>query len=107
MVALIFIGAFLLFGMILGQFFKCFVLFPATALAIVLFLASPAHMGSGFLISFLQFFVLITSLQIGYVIGLVARDLINQRRSDLRLNQNAKVNSLSSGPQVGTWKTWP
>jgi len=33
-----------LFGMILGQFFKCFVLFPAYGLAIVLVLASPAHM---------------------------------------------------------------
>ena len=33
-----------LFGMILGQFFKCFVLFPAYALAIVLVLASPTDM---------------------------------------------------------------
>jgi hypothetical protein len=64
-----------LFGMILGQFFKCFVLFPACGLAIVLVLASPAHMEHSLLGSFVQTVVLITSLQIGYVVGLVARDV--------------------------------
>ena len=65
----------ILFGMILGQFFKCFVLFPAYGLAIVLVLASPAHMDksldSSLLGSLLQIVALITSLQIGYVIGSV------------------------------------
>ena len=68
----------ILFGMILGQFFKCFVLFPAYGLAIVLVLASPAHMDksldSSLLGSLLQIVALITSLQIGYVIGSVTGD---------------------------------
>ena len=65
----------ILFGMILGQFFKCFVLFPACGLAIVLVLASPAHMDKSLdNSSLLQIVALITSLQIGYVIGSVTGD---------------------------------
>jgi hypothetical protein len=60
-----------LFGMILGQFFKCYVLFPACGLAIVLVLASPLNIDNSLLGSFLQFVVLTVSLQIGYVAGLV------------------------------------
>ena len=52
-----------LFGMGLGQFFKCFVLIPASGLAIILVLANPAHIEHSLLV------VLITSLQIGYVVG--------------------------------------
>ena len=63
-----------LFGMILGQFFKCFVLFPAYGLAIVLVLASPSYMENSLLGGFFQFVVLTTSLQIGYVIGSVTGD---------------------------------
>jgi hypothetical protein len=33
-----------LFGIILGQFFKCYILFPACGLALVLVLASSAYM---------------------------------------------------------------
>jgi hypothetical protein len=58
-------------GMILGQFFKCFVFFPACGLAIVLVLASPAHMDNSLLGSFLQFVVLTISLQIGYAVGAI------------------------------------
>ncbi len=63
-----------LFGIILGQFFKCFVLFPAYGLAIVLVLASPAHLDNSLLGLLLQIVALITSLQIGYVIGSVTGD---------------------------------
>ena len=58
-----------LFGMGLGQFFKCFVLIPASGLAIILVLANPAHIEHSLLGWFLQIVVLITSLQIGYVAG--------------------------------------
>jgi hypothetical protein len=61
-----------LFGMILGLFFKSFVLIPAGGLAIVLVLINPAHMENSLLGWFVQFVVLTTSLQIGYVVGLVA-----------------------------------
>jgi hypothetical protein len=60
-----------LFGVVLGQFFKCYVLFPACGLAIVLVLADPAHINSNLLDLFLHFVVLTTSIQIGYVVGLV------------------------------------
>lgn len=66
------IGMFLV-GMFLGQFFKWFILGPASGLAIVLILANPANMELSLLGSFLQFVVLNTSLQTGYVVGLVAR----------------------------------
>ena len=64
----------LLFGMILGQFFKCYVLVPACGLAVVVVLTSPAHMDNSLLGSFLSFVVLNTSLQVGYVVGFVASD---------------------------------
>jgi uncharacterized membrane protein YbjE (DUF340 family) len=58
-----------LFGIILGQFFKCYILVPAYALAIVLVLASPVHMDNNLLGSFLQLLMLNVSLQVGYVAG--------------------------------------
>jgi hypothetical protein len=61
----------ILFGMILGQFFKCFVLIPASGLTIILVLANPAHIEHSLLGWFLQIVVLITSLQIGYLVGAV------------------------------------
>ena len=87
-----------LFGMILGQFFKCFVLFPAYGLAIVLVLASPSYMENSPLGGFFQFVVLTTSLQIGYVIGSVTS---NFHREPKPLNNSAlalvKTRSSSNG----------
>jgi hypothetical protein len=61
----------LLFGAVLGQFFKWFILFPAAALAVLLIVASPANMDHSFLGSLLQFGALSVSLQVGYVFGIV------------------------------------
>ncbi|MGA2638914.1 hypothetical protein [Methylocella sp.] len=63
-----------LFGMALGQFFKWFILFPACGLASILVLINPMHIHNGLLGSFLQFGVVITTLQIGYFAGLVMHD---------------------------------
>jgi hypothetical protein len=68
------VGTFL-FGMILGRFFKWYVLIPAFGLAIVLVLVLaiaryPEHSLVG---SVLQFIVVATSIQIGYVVGLFTR----------------------------------
>jgi hypothetical protein len=63
-----------LFGMILGQSFKWYVLVPACGLVIVLVLVFPAHREPSVLRWFLQTYVVTTSLQIGYVVGLFARD---------------------------------
>ena len=65
-----------LFGMILGQFFKCYVLIPACGLAIVLALVFPAHTEPSLLRWFLQIYMVTTSLQIGYMAGLFARDFM-------------------------------
>jgi hypothetical protein len=69
MTLLVIVGV--LFGIILGQFFKCYVLIPVCGLALVFVLADPAHMNSNLLDSFLHFVVLTTTMQIGYVVGLV------------------------------------
>jgi hypothetical protein len=60
-----------LFGIILGHFFKCFVLIPASGLAALLVLTNPGQMEGSLLGSIAQIVALITSLQIGYVVGLV------------------------------------
>src|SRR5208283_1851714 len=60
-----------LFGMILGRFFRWFVLVPVCGLASVLVLAN--HM-DGFLGRLLQIAVVTVSLQVGYLVGLAARN---------------------------------
>jgi len=61
------------FGTILGRFFRWFVLVPVCGLASVLVLANPAHM-DGFLGRLLQIAVVAVSLQVGYLVGLAARN---------------------------------
>jgi hypothetical protein len=65
----------ILFGTVLGRFFKVFILIPACILAIVLVLARPAGIESGFFYSLLEIIVLVTSLQIGYALGMVSGEL--------------------------------
>jgi hypothetical protein len=87
-----------LFGMIIGQFFKWYVLFPACGLAIVLVLANPLHMDNSLLGSFLHFVVLTTCIQIGYVIGLVVG---NFRRAPLEETWDAQSRRDPSGGSEG------
>lgn len=60
-----------LFGTILGRFFKIFILVPASALAVVLVLASPTPTDHSLSATLLEIAVLVTSLQVGYVVGLL------------------------------------
>lgn len=60
-----------LFGTILGRFFKIFILVPASALAVVLLLATPSAADNSWWESLLEIGILVTSMQIGYVVGLV------------------------------------
>jgi len=74
-----------LFGTILGRFFKIFILVPASALAVVLVLASSTNSETTLWGLVLQIGVLVTSLQIGYLVGLVT----------------------STSPLLeGAWKSW-
>jgi hypothetical protein len=84
-----------LFGIILGQFFRCYVLFPACGLALVLVLANPAHINNSLLDSFLQFVVLTTSIQIGYVVGLVAGNFHREPKRSKR-PKNPHFDKISS-----------
>jgi hypothetical protein len=63
------IGSVLL-GAVLGRFFKVLVLVPACAFVFVAILVRSAYVEHGLLPPPLEFAVLITSLQIGYVLGL-------------------------------------
>jgi hypothetical protein len=60
-----------LFGTILGRYFKIFVLVPASALAIVLVVASPTSAEQSLWYSILDIGVVVTSLQVGYCLGLL------------------------------------
>lgn len=59
-----------LLGVVLGRFFKVWVLVPACAFVLAAVLVRSADAEHGLLRPLLEFAVLITSLQIGYVFGL-------------------------------------
>jgi hypothetical protein len=62
----------LLLGAVLGRFFKVLVLVPACAFILAAILVRSADVEHGLLRPLLEFAVLITSLQIGYVSGLLS-----------------------------------
>ena len=64
-----------LLGAVLGRFFKVLVLGPASAFVLVVVLVRSADGEHGLLRPLLEFAVLITSLQIGYVFGLVSHSI--------------------------------
>jgi hypothetical protein len=80
-VIILIIGS-LLLGAILGRFFNVLVLAPAFALSLAMVVASFTYFGHGLLRALLEFAVLITSLQIGYVFGLVSHSIpsVSERR---------------------------
>ena len=90
----------ILFGMIFGRFFKWFVLIPACGLAAVLVLINPAHMENSLLSWFFQFVVLTASLQIGYVVGLVAPNFRRASRPLKNLGVRRLDETLSSGSKT-------
>ena len=62
----------LLLGAVLGRFFKVLVLLPASAFVLAAVLVRSADVEHGLLRPLLEFAALITSLQIGYVSGLLS-----------------------------------
>jgi hypothetical protein len=83
-VIILIIGS-LLLGAILGRFFNVLVLAPAFALLLAMVVASFAYVGHGLLRALLEFAVLITSLQIGYVSGVLSFLIpsLSQRRENM------------------------
>ena len=68
---IVLVGSVLL-GAVLGRFFKVLVLVPACAVLLAAVLVRSADVEHGLLRPLLEFAVLITSLQIGYVSGLLS-----------------------------------
>jgi hypothetical protein len=58
-----------LFGAVLGQFFKVIILFPATALSILLIIAASEYGDDGPAWIALKIMALIPSISVGYVLG--------------------------------------
>jgi hypothetical protein len=65
------IGSVLL-GANLGRSFKVLVLIPACALTLAIIVANSAYFGHSLPRTLVEFVVLITSLQIGYISGLLS-----------------------------------
>jgi hypothetical protein len=82
--AILILGSVLL-GAVLGRFFKVLVLVPACALVLAVVLVRSADGEHGLLRPLLEFAVLITSLQIGYVFGLVSHWIpsVSERRGTM------------------------
>jgi hypothetical protein len=78
------------FGAVLGRFFKVLVLVPACAFVLAAVLVRSANGEHGFLRPLLEFVVLITSLQIGYVFGLVLFHSHSRRRMPRRAGELLK-----------------
>ncbi len=66
--AILAIGSVVL-GTVFGRFFKVWVLVPANALTFAIVFARSAYYEHGLLSAFLQFTMIATCLQIGYVSG--------------------------------------
>ena len=66
------IGSVLL-GTVLGRFFKCWVLVPTSAFTFAIVFAGSAYYEYGLLNALLEFAVIATCLQIGYLSGLLSR----------------------------------
>jgi ABC-type dipeptide/oligopeptide/nickel transport system permease subunit len=93
--SVIFVGG-VLFGTILGRFFRIFVLVPASALAVVLVLATPAAADKSLWDSMLELFVLVTSMQVGYVVGLVSGAVSPLEQAHSSWNKNAATSGSRS-----------
>jgi hypothetical protein len=88
------IGSVLL-GAVLGRFFKVLVLVPACAFVLAAVLVRSANGEHGLLRPLLEFVVLITSLQIGYVFGLALFHSHSRRRMPHRADELLKAMAMA------------
>ena len=80
---IVLVGSVLL-GAVLGRFLKVLVLVPAVAFALAVVLVRSADGEHGLLRPLLEFAALITSLQIGYVSGLLSQVCGNAKENPAR-----------------------
>ena len=64
-----------LFGLVLGRFFKVYILIPTCVIALALALAGPTLGFHSLPYSFMEVILVLASLQIGYFIALASRNL--------------------------------
>jgi hypothetical protein len=64
-----------LFGLVLGRFFKVYILIPTCVIALALALAGPTLGFHSLPYSFIGLLLILASLQIGYFIALASRNL--------------------------------
>jgi hypothetical protein len=86
-----------LFGLILGRFFKVYVLIPTCAFALVLTFAGPTLGYESLTYSCVEVLLILTSLQIGYFAALLSKNLPSLRQSRGRL-WGPPAHSVSSRP---------
>jgi hypothetical protein len=80
-----------LLGAVLGLFFNVLVLVPACAFVLAAVLVGSANGEHGLLRPLLEFVVLVTSLQIGYVFGLALFHSHSRRRMPRRAGELLKA----------------
>ncbi len=84
-----------LFGLILGQFFKVYVLIPTCAFAVVLAFAGPTLGYDLSTVSFVDITLIMASLQIGYFVALASKSFASIHLSRGR-NWGAPAHPVSS-----------
>ena len=92
------IGSVLL-GALLGRFFKVLVLVPASAAVLIALLIQSASAWHGLLHLFLEFAVLVISLQIGYVAGLFSHLIIRGEKRRGKLHPRPSTRSVATRRQ--------
>ena len=80
----------ILSGIVLGQFFKWYILVPASGLAMVLVLFYPAVPEHSLISWLLRSGVAITSIEIGYLLGAAVRFFIDE----LKHSRNQATGSI-------------
>jgi hypothetical protein len=89
-----------LVGIVLGQFFKCLVI-PASGLAAFLILTSRLQTETNLWGWFIQFAAAATSLQIGYLAGLFARDFYREPQRSKHPRNPEISSSLTETSETG------
>ena len=74
-----------LFGLVLGRFFKVYVLIPTCGFTLVLAFAGPTLGYESLTYSFVEIALVLASLQIGYFIALASRNLLSIYESHNRI----------------------
>lgn len=104
--SVLFVGG-LLIGIFLGRFFKVLVLVPAGCLGIFLICIRSGELGTNFFNILAQIVVLMTSLQIGYILSALIRGMPKETAAEVTHSKVIMMRHRSSA-RLGTErrKSW-